>query len=167
MYFPNIFHELQIWLAEVAHEVNVVNLQIMPQWNWIEWALVSTIANQTKVVKITKPISIAQPALFVAKRATFPENSGTILLDHLLLMLTTTHKDLGDARYSLQGVITSPRYPTDQDMPLKLKQMATKHPTTLLMFQLVAMCHQHTTHHQDLHLLPLNAPQLPGTFQKN
>ena len=83
----------------------------------------------------------------MAKRATFPENAGTIPPDHPLLTLPTTHKDTGDARYTLQGAIAAPRHPTDQAMPPTLNQMTTKQPTTLLMFQLVAMCHQHTTHH--------------------
>ena len=102
----------------------------------------------------------------MAKRAKFPDNSGKILLYYPLLMLPTTYKDLGDARYTLQGIITAPRHPTDQDMPPTLNQITTKHPTTLMIFQLVAMCYQYTIHQQDLHLVLLNAPQLPGTFQK-
>ena len=138
----------------------------MPQWNWIVWALVSIVANQTKVAKITKPINLAQPAFFVAKRATFPDNTGIIHTGHQLLMLPTTHKDLGDARYTLQGIIATPRHSADQNMPPTLNQITTKHPTTLLMFQLVEMCHQNIINHQELHLVLLNAPQLPGTFQK-
>ena len=67
-YFLNEFCEFQTWLVEVAHVVNSVNLQTMLQWNWIVWALVSAIANQTKVAKNTKPINLAQPALFLAKK---------------------------------------------------------------------------------------------------
>ena len=84
VYLPNRFFKLQTWLVEVVHIVNGVNLQIMPQWNWIVWALFSTIDNLTKVAKIIKPINLAQPALFVAKRATLPENAGIIHLDHPL-----------------------------------------------------------------------------------
>ena len=138
----------------------------MPQWNWKVWALVSTVANQTKVTKITKPINLTQPALFVAQRATLLDNSGTIHPGHPLLMLPTTHKDLRDVRYTLQGDITAPRHPTNQNMPTILNQMTTKHPTTLLMFQVVVMYHQCTIHHQNLRLVLLNIPQLPGTFQK-
>ena len=64
--------------------VNGVNLLIMPQWNWIVWALVRTITSQIKVSKITKPINLAQPAFFVAKKATLPENSGKIPPYHSL-----------------------------------------------------------------------------------
>ena len=99
----------------------------MPQWNKIVWALVSAVLNLTKLSKPTKLINLAQPALFVAKRAIFPENSGTILLDDPLLMLPTTHKDTGDVRYTLQGNITTPRHPTDQVMTLKSSQMTTKY----------------------------------------
>ena len=102
---------------EVAYIVNSVNLQTIPQWNWIVWALISTITNLTKVAKITKPINLAQHALFVAKGATFTENFGITHRDHPLLILITTHKDIGKARYTLQGIIATPRYPTDQDMP--------------------------------------------------
>ena len=150
---------------EVAHIINGVNLQIMPQWNWIVWAPISTIANHKKLPKITKPIDLAQTALFMIKRATFLENSGIIHPDHPLLMLPTTHKDLGDARFTLQGDIATLRHPTNQDMPPTLNQMTTKYPTTLLMFQLVSMCHQHTINHKNLHLVLLNAPQLCETFQ--
>ena len=83
----------------------------------------------------------------MAKRATLPENAGTIPPDHPLLTMPTIHKDTGDARYTLQGVIAAPRHPTGQVMLLTLNQMITKQPTTLLMFQMVAMCHQYTTHH--------------------
>ena len=131
----------------MAHVVNGVNLQIMPQWNWIVWALISAIASQMKVARITKPINLAQPALFAAKKATFPENSGIIYPDHPLLILIIIHKDTGNARYTLQGAIAAPRYPTDQIMLLTLNQMIAKYPTTLLMFQLVEICHQHTIHH--------------------
>ena len=103
--------------------------------------LVSAIVNITKVAKITKPINLTQSALFVTKRATLPENAGTIPLDHLLLMLPKTYKDIGDARYTFQGAIAAPIYPTDQALPPTLNQMTTKYPTTLLMFQLTTMCH--------------------------
>ena len=86
----------------------------MLQWNWIVWVLVRAVTNQTKVEKITKTVNFAQLALFVAKRATFSENSGTIHLDYLLLMLFKTQKDIGDARYTLQGTIATLRLPTDQ-----------------------------------------------------
>ena len=66
------------------------------------------------MAKITKTIKLALPALFVSKKATLPENAGTIHLDHPLLMLPTIHKDIGDARYTLQGVITAPRHPPTQ-----------------------------------------------------
>ena len=42
-------------------------------------------------------------------------------LDHPLLMLPTTHKDTGDARYTLQGAIATPRHPTDQAMPSNIE----------------------------------------------
>ena len=119
----------------------------MPQWNWIVWALVSIIANQTKVDKVTKTINLAQLYFFVAKRATLPENTSIFHTDHLLLILLKTHKNIGDAKHFLQGIIASPRHPTDQAIPLTLDQMTPKYPTTLLMFQLMAMYHQHTTHH--------------------
>ena len=109
VYFPNEFHELQTWLVEVVHIVNGVNLQIISQWNWIVWVLVSAVANQTKVAKITKQINLAQPALFATKKAKFLENAGTILLYHPLLMLPTTNEDVRDARYTLQGIIVTPR----------------------------------------------------------
>ena len=125
--------------------------------------LASAVVNLKKVSKTTNPINLAQPALFVAKRAIFTENAGTIPPDHPLYMLLTTHKDIGDAGYTLQGAITTPRYPTDQVMLLLLSQMITKYP---MMFQIVAMCHQYTIHHQELHLVLLNARQLLGTFQK-
>ena len=51
--------------------------------------------------KIAKPIKLAQPALFVAKRGKLPENAGKSRLDHPLLMLPTTHKNTGNARYIL------------------------------------------------------------------
>ena len=79
--------------------------------------LISAIINLAKVAKTSKLINLAQPALFVAKRATLLENAGTVLLDHPLLMLPTTYKDLGDARYTLHSIIAAPRYPTDQAMP--------------------------------------------------
>ena len=166
VYLPNEFCELQTLLVEVAHIVNSVNLRIMPRWNWIIWTLVSSIANQKKVAKVTTTINLAQPALFAAKRATLHKNAGTIHLNHPLLMLLTTHKDLGDARYTFQGIIADPRHPTDQFMPPTLSSMTTKYPNTLLMVQLVAICYQHIIHHQDLHLVLINAPQLPGTLQK-
>ena len=114
------------------------------------------------MAKITKLINLAQPALFVAKRATLPENAGIIHLYHPLFVLTTTHK----ARYTLQGIISTPRHPKDQVIPPILSQMTTKYPTTLLIFWLVAICYQQAIHHQYLHLVLLNTPQLPGTFQK-
>ena len=40
----------------------------MPQWSWIAWVLVNAIANLPKVAEKTKPINLAQPALFVAKK---------------------------------------------------------------------------------------------------
>ena len=71
------------------------------------------------MAKISKTVKLAQP---VAKKTIFPENTGTNLLDHLLLMLSTykdiTYKDIRDTKYTLQGVIVVPRYPEDQDMPL-------------------------------------------------
>ena len=84
VYLPNEFCKSQTWLVEVAHVVNGVNLQIMPQWNQIVWALVSAVVNLKKVSKTTNPINLAQPALFVAKRATLPENAGTTPPDHPL-----------------------------------------------------------------------------------
>ena len=36
-----------------------------------------------------------------------------------------------------------------------------------MIFQLVAMCHQHTIHHQDVYLVLFNFPKLPGTSKKN
>ena len=119
----------------------------MLQWNWIVWALVSAVVNLIKVTKTTKLIKLVQLALFVAKRATLPENAGTIPPDHPLLTMPTTHKDTGDARYTLQGAIAAPRHPTGQVMLLTLNQMTTKQPTTLLMFQLVVIYHQHTLYH--------------------
>ena len=80
-------------------------------------ALTSTIANLTRVAKITKTINLGQPAFFVAKRAIFPENAGIIHPDHPLLMLPTTNKDTGNARYTLQGIIAAPRHPTNQGVP--------------------------------------------------
>ena len=56
-------------------------------------------------------------------------------------MLPTTHKDIMDAKYTLQAIIIAPRHPTDQAMLPTLNQMTTKYPTTLLIFQLVAICH--------------------------
>ena len=47
-----------------------------------------------------------------------------------------------------------------------LSQTTTKHPKTLLKFQIVAICHQYTIHHWNLQLVLLNAPKLPGTSQK-
>ena len=76
--------------------------------------LVSATAHLTKVAKIT--INFAQPTLFVVKRAILPENTGTNHPDHLLLMMPTTQKDLGDTRYTLQSVTTALRHPTDQAM---------------------------------------------------
>ena len=131
MYLPNKFNELQTWLVEVVHIVNRVNLQTIAQWNWMVWALVNTISNQAKV----------------AKRALLPENAGKIHPDHLLLVLLKTDIDIGNARYTLQGIIATQRYPEDQVMPPTLSQMTSKYPKTLLIFQLVAMCHQHTIHH--------------------
>ena len=58
-------------------------------------------------------MNLAQSALFVEKRATFPKNAGKILQDRPFLMLSTTDKDLGYARYTLQGIIATPRYPTN------------------------------------------------------
>ena len=113
VYLPNTFHKFQTWLVEVAHIVNGMNLQVMPQWNWLVWTLFSAIANQTKVAKITKLINLAQPALFVAKRAILQKNAGTILLDYPLLILNKTHKALGEAGYTLQGITATPRHPTD------------------------------------------------------
>ena len=69
----------------------------------------------------------------MAKRGTFPKNSGITRPDHLLLMLITTHKDTRDARYTLQGVIATPIHPTHQAMLLTKNQLTTSHPTTLLM----------------------------------
>ena len=83
----------------------------------------------------------------MAKTATLAENTGTVHPDHLLLMLFKTYKDIGDTRYTFQGNIATPRHPTNQDMPPTLSQMTTKYLTTLLMFQLVAMCYHHTIHH--------------------
>ena len=97
VYLPNKFCELQTWLVEVAHIVNSMNFQIMPQWNWIVWVLTRLVLNLIKVAKTFKPINLAQPALLMAKRATLPENAGTIPLDHPLLMLPTIHKDISDA----------------------------------------------------------------------
>ena len=59
----------------------------------------------------------------MAKRATLPENAGTIPPDHPLLTLLTIHKDTGDARYTLQGAIAALRHPTDQAMPPTSNQM--------------------------------------------
>ena len=33
VYLLNKFYKLQAWLVEVAHVVNGVNLQTIPQWN--------------------------------------------------------------------------------------------------------------------------------------
>ena len=62
----------------------------------------------------------------MAKRAIFPENSGMTHPDYPLLILLKTHKDKGDAKYTLQGVIATPRHPTDQAMPPILNQMTIK-----------------------------------------
>ena len=101
VYLPNEFSKSQTCLVEVAHVVNGVNLQIIPQWNWIVRALVSSVASKTKVAKRTKQINPTQPALFVEKRATLPENISIIHPDHPLLILIIIHKDTGDARYTL------------------------------------------------------------------
>ena len=134
VYLLNKFHKLLTWLVEVAHVVISLNLQIMPQQNQIVWVLVSAIVNLIKIAKTTKTINLTQLALFVAKRATFPENSGTIPPDHSVQILLTIYKDTGDARYILQGAIATPRYPADQAMILTLSQMTTKYLTTLLIF---------------------------------
>ena len=55
--------------------------------------------------------------MFVAKKATFSENSGITYLDHLILMLPTTNKGIGDAGHVLQKITTNPRYPTNRAMP--------------------------------------------------
>ena len=94
------------------------------------------------------------------------ENSGTIHPDHPLLTLPTIYKDTEDAWYTLRGTIAAPRHPTDQAISPSLNQMTNKHLITLIMFLLVAMCHQHTIHHQDLYLVLFSIPMLPGTFQK-
>ena len=75
------------------------------------------------------------------KIAILPENAGTTRPDHLILMLATTNQDIRDAWYTPQGIIATCRYPTDQAMPPAYNQIAKKHPTTLLMFQLMAMCY--------------------------
>ena len=141
----------------------------MPQWSWIVWALVSTITNLTKVARITKTINFAQPTLLVEKRATLPENATTTRLDHLLLMFLETHKDIGDARYTLQGVSTTHRHPIDQAAPLTLNQMTTKHPKTLLMFQLIK-CAIKTLHHHTPPGSPpgpIQHPKITWNLQKN
>ena len=88
--------------------------------------LVSAIVNLIKVSKTTKLIKLVQLALFVAKRATLPENAGTIPPDHPLLTMPTIHKDTGDARYTLRGAITALRHPIDQAMPPTLNHMTFK-----------------------------------------
>ena len=98
----------------------------MLQWNWIVWALVSAIVNLIKVTKTTKLIKLVQLALFVAKRATLPENAGIIPPDHPLLILPTIYKDTGDARYTLRGTIATLRHPIDQTMPPILNHMTFK-----------------------------------------
>ena len=72
--------------------VNDVTLQIMSQWSWLAWALISAIASLTKVAEITKSINLTQLALFVAKMATFLDNAGKTRVDHPLLMLAITYK---------------------------------------------------------------------------
>ena len=76
-----------------------------------------TTASLTKVAEIIKILNLTQSALFVVRRVTLPEISGTHHLYHPLLILPTTYKDTGGARYTLQGIIVATRYPTDRDMP--------------------------------------------------
>ena len=72
----------------------------MPQWNWIAWVLISTNANPTNVAIITKTTNLAQPALFMAKKGRIAREC-TTHPNYPLLMLPITHKDTGDAWYTL------------------------------------------------------------------
>ena len=71
-----------------------------------------------KSAKKSKTINLAKPALSMEKRALLPENAGTIHLYYPLLTFPRTHKDTKYARYTLQGIISTPRYPPNQAMPL-------------------------------------------------
>ena len=74
----------------------------------LAWVLISTIAKLIKMAKKTKTINLTQPAFFEAKRAILQDNSDASRPDHPLLMLPTTDKDVGNAKYTLQGIITAP-----------------------------------------------------------
>ena len=74
----------------------------------LAWVLVSTIAKLIKMAKKSKTINLTRHAFFEAKRATLPDNSDATHPDHPLSMLPTTDKDVGDAKYTLQGIITAP-----------------------------------------------------------
>ena len=103
----------------------------------------------------------------MAKIATFflsIENTSTDHVDNLILMLNTTKKDTKDAKHALQGIISTPRYPTDSAIYPMQKQITTKHPISLFIILKVVICYQHTVNHQNLYFILLTFLQLPGTF---
>ena len=99
------------------------------------------------MAKITNAINLAQAAFLVAKNATLPGNSGTTHQDYPFLMLLPIHKDRRNARGTFQNIIATPGHPINQAMPSTENPMITKNLMNLLMFQPVAMFHQHTIHH--------------------
>ena len=72
---------------------------------------------------------------------TLQESADTTHLDHLILMISIIRKNTGDPSFTLQWFNAASKYHTDRAILLKQKQMATKHPTTLLILLNIAICH--------------------------
>ena len=117
------------------------------------------------MVDTTKTTTLTQPALFLASRSIFPENTNIIHPYHLILMLSTTRKGTGGAQNTLLGDTNAPRHPTNKAMPSIYNLMTTKYPTTLFIYLHVVICYQYNLYHQIPYLVLLNTPHLPGTFQ--
>ena len=69
---------------------------------------------------------LAQPALFLARRATFPEIIGINHLNNPVLMMTATSKGTKDALHALQDIAFAPRHPTNRVMLLMQNLKTTK-----------------------------------------
>ena len=79
--------------------------------------LMSSTASLIKIAEITQTTKPLQPALFIRKKATLPENTALSHLNIPILLLPTTSNDTRYARYTIKGIITTPKYPNNRAMP--------------------------------------------------